>query len=223
MADAANLKDLLSSGNTEELKIIRDKELHRYQTNKILIDILKSGANKQFEGFSPILSKSLKILNIKDYVKLESDMPLLGLDTMNITLPYSEKKIIKNFVVQKMKEQIQPLLEYISFTKQKYPDVFNLKEKQMEILALEEKRHSSVLNLMDIRKKKLLILQNILDIKLSPYLQKEIRLMCTEYKSNLQKINLLNSYIAQEFVSSCDYTDKALKEINACIDTELEN
>ena len=94
------------------------------------------------------------------------------MDINDIELPYTERKEIRNYIIQQIPEQCLPAIQLTEKIQKNFP---NREQIQNEIIATEKIRQTLNSNLMQLKHKKCDLLKSCVDLKLSSYLKDELQ------------------------------------------------
>lgn len=230
MTDLYENTRIINAENQEQLIEARDAEVEKIEKLKFLLNILKNAKVRQVEiPDKEGLQKAIKILRIQDYLRLDDMSTNLDLiDCKTLSLTYTERKAMRNYIIQKVSEKCDPIVNFAKKIKEEFPEVYGLNDKNKELIQLETKRRELQLKLVEVKNKKCAMLKAAADLKTGPYMKNELELMLSEHKLNQAKTSVFQEYILSTLFSpkytrtDQSVTLKAIKEAEKFVDAALE-
>ena len=144
-------------------------------------------------------------------------------ETSAINLNYTERKALRQRLTSNLQKELQNICEYNNKMRSEVPEVFNETDSlHNQILALEKQRRSNLENLVQIRNRKCNFLKVAAELKMGPYLARELEVLLANARQNQTKVNLLRGYFINEMLTRTEHNLKAIREVEGYINETLE-
>ncbi|CAO1408444.1 unnamed protein product [Diamesa tonsa] len=212
----------LFSNTCEELQQIYDFEVLKLHKNELILKCLKriKSIENVDEKSKKNMEKALLSVRISDYIDLETDHKLLGLDSFdlkNIQLAYTEKKMIRELVQKEVQKDCKIATDFL-----KRHDLTSLPKSQNELLNLEAKRSELLKTLIEVQKEKIELMKSCADIRVGPHQKNEIEILYTESTIDEMKTKSLKLAIAHGELTKTPFTKQAIAEVETRINELLD-
>lgn len=172
-----------------------------------------SGLNKiKFLIYCRKYYQQSKIVKHQFFLYLISDL----LEATEIAiLTYSEKKSLKKYIASELEIRCGNIKSFIDEITSKYP---NIHEKSTlnknKFIDIETRRQAVVIKLIELKQKQRELLFKLVNNRLSPAIENEMKLKLLESKKTQLKANTVKAILEMEILTPTQYAEKALHEVD---------
>ncbi|XP_063695479.1 uncharacterized protein LOC134826904 [Culicoides brevitarsis] len=205
-------------------------QLHQHKKTILINSILKECPIDQLPGLSSEnkenIKKYINYLLVKDYLFLDNDNVILGLSseaTAEPKLSYTETKALKEYIEQTLVKTFKPMIAKIKEQEAEGYDEKGIERRRQEFLEKQKELQAKQLELVELKKEKLELLQRIAEIRTGPDQKQQVENLHNEAKLDNIKLGMLEKVISNSFTKTTGHTTKAIKTVEKHIDAMLNN
>ncbi|XP_055549973.1 uncharacterized protein LOC129732773 [Wyeomyia smithii] len=200
--------DLNASGS-EELKL----EQHKLHKSELILKLLK-------QPDVPLSVENRALLSI---YQCEGSLPM-GLDNIrNVDLNYHDRVNLNRLIETKILEFTQPVVEkFLKLTENNLNTLGNAAyQDYQEVLELDAEKRLLTEKLLKLKNRKIHFMNLCAEMRTGPYQRNNVETKNVESKALQIKAETIQRVMVHEIVTSTAHAEKAVKEVEANIDTLL--
>lgn len=199
----------LNASYSDELK----NELQKLHKTELIVNILK-------HQNAPLSVDQRALLSLYQF---EGPLPL-GLDHLrHVELPYHDRVALNRFVESKIVELAAPAIAKMAkMTDNNLDALWNAAYKQhSEVLELEAEKRALSEKLLKLKNRKIHFMNLCAEMRTGPYQKNNVETKNAESKALQIKAETIQKVMIHEVITSTAHAVKAVKEVEANIDSLL--
>ncbi|KAL7740351.1 hypothetical protein ACLKA6_018790 [Drosophila palustris] len=216
------------STETRELLEARDAELNKVLKLKLVLQAIRSLSLGQEE--TPEIKHALRLISVGEYIRMgDEQVHLLDLQECSNCPPlsYTDRKAVLTKTASNLRVNLKPIVELGDKIRSELPDAMTkdrepkLSMGQQEIIKLQKEKRQCLEKLVEMRRKKCVLMMEAADLKLGPHLGHELKVQQAQAELLQTKADLLRLYFTNEIFTRADHSLKAHKEVDKYLDELL--
>lgn len=170
------------------------------------------------------LKKLLLVSHILPYIRpVDNGNAILGLDEYNdVTATAEEKAELQKYVNNRIPEFCNPIVDSVQKKLAVFPELFDRTNRQtIQIEELETQRFRAMVDLVEYKYKKCILLKRCAELRVSPQLASTMNTLLYEMKEDLLKLKLFQETIYKDIALKSPNSLHAIKRVEDYINTLL--